>query len=120
MEVYDAARTTDENAGSGDCKHTSGGVFVAIDNDLGAVIDREEGVVMSIPGSSGSNVQTWVKCRRKWSGFCRVLLAFGTMDAEEWGLGGSSGQPSENHQASVADGLRCQYGPRSFQEELVV
>ena len=47
----DAARITDENASSEDCKHTSGGVCVAIDSDLGTVIDKEEGAVMSIPGN---------------------------------------------------------------------
>ena len=36
----DAARIDDENAGSKDRKHTSGGVFVAIDSNLGAV-DRQ-------------------------------------------------------------------------------
>ena len=36
---------TDDNAGMVDCRHTSGGVFVAIDSNLGAVVDREEGTV---------------------------------------------------------------------------
>ena len=31
----DAVRITDENAGTEDCKHTSGGVFVAVDSNLG-------------------------------------------------------------------------------------
>ena len=34
----DAASITDENAGSEDRKHTSGGVFVAVDSNLGAVV----------------------------------------------------------------------------------
>ena len=34
----DAARITDETAGSEDRKHTSGGVFVAVDSNLGAVV----------------------------------------------------------------------------------
>ena len=38
----DAAMITDECAGSEDRKHTSGGVFVAIDSSLGAVIDKKK------------------------------------------------------------------------------
>ena len=34
----DAARITDDRAGSEDRKHTSGGVFVAVDSNLGAVV----------------------------------------------------------------------------------
>ena len=45
----DAARITDERAGSKDQKHTSGGVFVAIGSNLG-VVGGKEGAVMSIPG----------------------------------------------------------------------
>ena len=44
----DAARITDERAGREDEKHTSGGVTVALDK-MGAVIDKEEGAVKSIP-----------------------------------------------------------------------
>ena len=36
----DAARITDEGTGSENRKHTSGGVLVAIDRSLGALIDR--------------------------------------------------------------------------------
>ena len=43
--AVDAARITDENA-SKDCKHTSGGVFEAVDSDLGAAVDKEEGAVL--------------------------------------------------------------------------
>ena len=49
----DAARVTDERADREDEKHTSGGVFAAIDK-LGAVIDKEEGAVKSIPSDEGS------------------------------------------------------------------
>ena len=38
----DAARITDEKASSEDRKHTSGGVFVAVDSYLGAVVGAEE------------------------------------------------------------------------------
>ena len=41
----DAARITVENAGSEDRKHTSGGVFVAIHSNQGAVIGKEDEAV---------------------------------------------------------------------------
>ena len=37
----DAARITDERASSEDRKHTSGGVFVAVDSNLGTVLGAE-------------------------------------------------------------------------------
>ena len=43
-----AARVTEETAGHEDRKHTSGGVFVAIDSNLGAVVGAEEGPIESI------------------------------------------------------------------------
>ena len=59
----DAARITDERAGSEDQKHTSGGVFVAIDSNLGAVEGAEEGAIESIPGNEGRIAQAWVNVR---------------------------------------------------------
>ena len=59
-----AARIIDESASSEDCKHTSGGVFVAIDSHFGAVIDKEEGAVGSILGNEGRIAQAWVNVRR--------------------------------------------------------
>ena len=47
----DTARVTDENASGEDRKHTWGGVSVAIDSNLGAVIGEEPGAVESIPGN---------------------------------------------------------------------
>ena len=44
----DAARITDERTSSEDRKHTSGGVSVAVDSNLRAVIGREEGAATSI------------------------------------------------------------------------
>ena len=38
----DSARISDENAGSEDRKHTSGGVIVAVDSNLGAVSGKIE------------------------------------------------------------------------------
>ena len=37
-----AARITDERAGNEDQKHTSGGVFVAVDGYLGAAVGEKE------------------------------------------------------------------------------
>ena len=53
----DAARITNERARSEDRKHTSGGVFVAVDSNLGAVVGAEEGAVVSIPGHEGRIAQ---------------------------------------------------------------
>ena len=53
----DAARITDENAGTEDRKHTSGGVFVAVDSNLWAVVGAEEGAIDSIPGNEGRIAQ---------------------------------------------------------------
>ena len=51
----DAARITDETARSEDREHTSGGVFVAVDSNLGTVVGEREGAVASI--------QAWVNVR---------------------------------------------------------
>ena len=59
----DAARITDEEAGIEDHKHTSGGVFVAVDSNLGAVVGQKEGAVTSIPGNEGRIAQVWVNVR---------------------------------------------------------
>ena len=56
----DAARITDEKAGSEDRTRTSGGVFIAVDSNLGAVVGEEEGTVASIPGNEGRSTQAWV------------------------------------------------------------
>ena len=54
---------TDENAGSEDCKHTSGMAFLAIHVELGAVVDQEEGAARSTPGNEGRIAQAWVSVR---------------------------------------------------------
>ena len=59
----DVARITDERASSEDRKHTSGGIFVAIDINLGAVVGAEEGAIASISGDEGRIAQAWVKVR---------------------------------------------------------
>ena len=68
----DAARITDERASSEDQKHTSGGVFVAVDSNLGAVVGGKEGAVMSIPGNEGGIARVWVDVR----GGMRMLAAY--------------------------------------------
>ena len=68
----DAARITDENASKEDRKHSSGGVFVAVDSNLGAVIDNEEGAVTSISGNEGRIVQACVNV----SGGMRVFSVY--------------------------------------------
>ena len=59
----DAARITEETAGDEDRKHTSGGVLVAIDSNLGALVEAEEGAIESIPGNEGRTAQAWVNVR---------------------------------------------------------
>ena len=59
----DAARIIDETAGSEDRKHTSGGVFVAVDSNLGAAMGAEEGAIDSIPGNKGRIAQALVNVR---------------------------------------------------------
>ena len=56
-------RITDEGAGSEDQKHASGGVFVAIDSNLGAVVGAEEGTIESIPGNEGRIAHALVNVR---------------------------------------------------------
>ena len=57
--AVDAARITNERASSEDRKHTSGGVFVAVDSNLGAVVGAEDGAIVSIPGNEESP-KAWV------------------------------------------------------------
>ena len=68
----DAARITDERVSSEDQKQTSGGVFVAVDSNLGAVVGGEEGTVTSIPGNEGRIAHVWVHVR----GGMRMFAAY--------------------------------------------
>ena len=52
-----------KEASSEDRKHTSGGVFIAVDSNLGAVVGEKEGAVVSIPGDEGIIAQAWVNVR---------------------------------------------------------
>ena len=58
----DAARIKDERAGSEDQTHTSGGICVAIDSNLRAVVGAEEGAIESIPGSERRIALAWSEC----------------------------------------------------------
>ena len=49
MFEVEAARITDGRVSSGDRKATSGGVFVTVDSNLGAVVGAEKGAIQSIP-----------------------------------------------------------------------
>ena len=77
----DAARTTEGTKNEEDEKHTSGGVFVAIDKHLGAVHRQEEGVQSTL-GKRRKNGASLDYRQRMSSGFCGVLLALGRMDRE--------------------------------------
>ena len=57
----DAARITDERASSEDRKHTSRGVFVAVDSNLAAVVGAEESAIDS--GSDGRIAQARVNVK---------------------------------------------------------
>ena len=74
----DAARITDEKAGSEDRKHTSGEVFIAVDSNLGAVVG-EEATVASIPGNEGRITQVWVDVQ----GGMRVFSVY-SQHSESW------------------------------------
>ena len=67
-----AARITEETAGYEDRKHTSGGIMMPIDSNLGAVLWAEEGAIVSIPGNEGRIAQTWVNVR----GRLRIFLVY--------------------------------------------
>ena len=56
----DAARITDETAGSKDRKHTSGGVSVAVDSNLGAFICKEEGRLRRFQETKEELTKTWL------------------------------------------------------------
>ena len=73
----DAARITDERAGSEDQKHTLGGVFVAVDSNLRAVVGEREGALMSIPGNDGKIAQVMGKWAGRDANVCNILLAHG-------------------------------------------
>ena len=99
----DAARITDEKASSEDRKRTSGGVFVAADSKLGAVVGKKEGVVASIAGNEGIITQAGVNVR----GGVGFLHTSGTRrdGPQEMQLSWSGAEESQGHTASVAGGM---------------
>ena len=74
-----AARITEETTGSEDCKHTSRGLWVAIDSNLGAVVGAEEGAIESILG----NCPCLGACQKRFACFLGVLLALRRLDSKE-------------------------------------
>ena len=93
---------TNERASSDHRKHTSGGVFIAADSNLGRSGERE-GAVASIAGNKGKITELG-KCAGHASVF-GVLLALGRMDPEERSLAGGSVEASQSYQTSVAGGM---------------
>ena len=70
-------RGTEDNASSEDFRQTSGGVFVAVDSDLGAVVDKEEWAVMSIFWERRKNRPSMGERPRRYA-FFFLPCAFGT------------------------------------------
>ena len=70
----DAARITDERANSEDRTRTFGGVFVAIDSNLGAVVGAEEGAIESITGRK--NCPSMGERERRIANLLRLPMAF--------------------------------------------
>ena len=62
--------------GEDDRKHTSGGVFVAIDSNLGAVAGAEERAIESIPGNEGKNRLGLGECKKGAACLLGLLVAF--------------------------------------------
>ena len=83
-EVKQGWRFAADAANSEDCNHTSDGVFVTIDSDLGDVVDKEEGAVMSCrsQGTKDESPKRGLMSEEVY-GFRRVLLAFRRMDTEK-------------------------------------
>ena len=71
-------------------KHTSGGVCVAFDSNLRAVVGAEEGAIESIPGSERRIALAWGECQRRITYLLSVHLALGRMDVEDRSIAGSS------------------------------
>ena len=72
-----------KNASGEDRKHTSGGVFVAVDSNVGAVVGAEEGAIDSISGNEGKSCPSMGICARRYAGLLGVLLALGGLGPKE-------------------------------------
>ena len=98
-----AARITEETAGDEDRKRTSGGVFVAIDSNLGAVVGAEEGTIESIQGSEGRIAQAWVNVREGLRIFSVYFWHSEGWTPRKRSHHGSGAEKSSDHEASMAD-----------------
>ena len=58
--AVDEARDTEESKGEENTKHTSGGVFIAIDGARSSVVHKEEGAMRAIPCNGGRLLQAWI------------------------------------------------------------
>ena len=97
----DAAIATDERASIEDQKHASGGVLVAVDSNLGAVVGEKEGAVTSIPGSEGRITQAGVNVRRGMRFFAAYLW-----HAEGWSPRNEAIlEASQSHQTSMVPSM---------------
>ena len=80
MEVCsECSEMTEETTGSEDCKHTSRGLWVANDSNLGAVVGAEEGAIESILG----NCSSLGACQKRFACFLGVFLALRRLDSKE-------------------------------------
>ena len=100
-----AARVTDERASSDDRKHTLGGVFVAVDSNLGTVVGEEEVCSDISPRQRGWNHPGLGNCARVYAGIFGILLVLRRMDPEERSPAGGSFEASQSHQTSMASGV---------------
>ena len=99
-----AAGIIDERAGIEDQKHSSGGVFVAVDSNLGVVVGETEGAVTSNPGNEGRITKAWVKCA--WvHEFFSILGAYGGMVPKKRSHFGGGAEESQSHSTSMARGM---------------
>ena len=65
-----AARITDEKASNEDRKHRTGGVFVAVDSNLGAVVGAEATIRMIL----GSSIRLVLSTTNTMSGYIKALI----------------------------------------------
>ena len=79
----DAARITDETVGSEDHKHTSGGVFLAVDSNMGAVVGGGRRGDWFDPRQRRKNCPSMGERQRMFAIFLGLLLAFRRLDPEE-------------------------------------
>ena len=104
---------------SEDRKHTSGGLFVAVDSNLGAPIGKEEGTFTTFPSNEARIDKAWGECQRRYAGLCRLL-----MHSEGWTPRNEALMEAVVKQARTARHPRllacvANMNPEDFQEELM-